>query len=115
VAKIAVAVDTALIAAVKALNGAGDGVRRFRDDVEASLLLGGLPDMGLGEGVGVRDRVQDDEGDGVYPGTLRNPRGSDPGIDIGLEEEAGKEEWIIDSDGASVEDGPDVDASWASD
>ena len=71
--------------------------------------------MGLGEGVGVRVRLKDDEGDGVYPGTLRNPRGSDRGIDTGLEEEAGEGEWIIDSDGASVEDGPDVDASWASD
>ena len=86
------AVDIALIAAVKALNGAGDGVRRFRDDGEASLLLGGLPEIGLGEGVGVRVRVYDDEGDDVYPGTLRNPRGSDRGIDTGFEEEAGEDE-----------------------
>lgn len=89
---MAVAVDTALIAAVRALNGPGDGVRRLRDDGEASLLLGGLPEMGLGEGVGVRVRVKDDEGDGVYPGTLRNPRSSDLGIDTGFEEEASEVE-----------------------
>jgi len=69
-AKIALAVDTALMAAVKVLNGAGDGVRRSRDEIETLLDLGGLPENGLWEGEGVLVR-ENEEIDDPLPGIPR--------------------------------------------
>jgi hypothetical protein len=78
-AKIALAVETALIAA-RVLNRAGEGERWLREEDDASLFLVGLPECGLPEGVGVRVREKDDDKE-MLPGTLSISR--DSGCDIG--------------------------------